>query len=135
VTRFPYDPRAGLYAAGLEFGLLPPPPAPALEDEALELLVRFEHPGKFLAVLELPGGGRLGDAAIAEAYAIEPARLAALRAGLRAQARSAAVELLEDAGRRRAVRRFPAGVVVALGDSITSPGRKSCATAWPGART
>jgi lysophospholipase L1-like esterase len=119
VTRFAYDPRAGLYVGGVDFGLAPPPPAPALDDEALELLVRFEHPAKFLAVLELPGGGRLSDAAVAEAYAIAPARLEAVREGLRAQACAAAEGLLADPELRRAARQFPSGVVVALGDSIT----------------
>lgn len=119
MTRFPYDPRSGLYAGGAEFGLPRPPEAPALAGDALELLVRFEHPGKFLAVLELPGGARLSDSAVAEAYAIAPDRLCALRDALHEQARAAAEELLEDHAVLRAVQRFPPGVVVALGDSIT----------------
>jgi acyl-CoA thioesterase I len=104
-----FDPRAGLYVAGPEFGLPPAPPAPALADDAVELLVRFEHPAKFLAVLELPGV--LSEAAVAEAYAITPSRLAAIRADLAAQVREAAAGL--DASG------LPAGVIVALGDSIT----------------
>jgi acyl-CoA thioesterase-1 len=108
VTRFAFDPRAGLYVGGPDFGL-PPAVAPPLSDDALELLVRFEHPAKFLAVLELPG--LLGEAAEAEAYGIAPPRLAAVRASLADRARAAAVGL--------DVSSLPSGVIVTLGDSIT----------------
>jgi lysophospholipase L1-like esterase len=111
VSAFPYDPRAGLYVGGRDFGLPPAPAAPGLDDEAAELLVRFEHPAKFLGVLELPGAAALGEAAIAAAYALAPARVAALRAMFAEQARAAASSL--DASG------LAPGVVVALGDSIT----------------
>ena len=105
-----YDPRAGRYAGGRAFGL-PAPELPAPDAAALELLVRFEHPAKFLAVKELPGAALLDDACLAAAYGTTPDVLAEVRARLEREVREAAASL--DAGG------MPRGTVVALGDSIT----------------
>ena len=113
-----YDPRAGLYLAGPAFGL-PRPAPPATSAEELELLVRFEHPAKFLAVLELPGAALLGHVDEARAYGCDPDAARAIRAGIARQVGSAATELLAEPGTRGALRALGSGPVVALGDSIT----------------
>ena len=116
-----YDPRAGRYVGGAAFGL-PAPAMPAVDAAQLELLVRFEHPAKFLAVKELPGAALLPDACQAAAYGTSPEQLAHLRDRLWREARDAAGELAADPATRAAIRRLPVragGTLVALGDSIT----------------
>jgi len=108
---FGYDPRAGRYVGGAAFGLPEPARPPSGADE-LRLLVRFEHPAKFLAVAELPGAAFLGDACRAAVYATEPAALDAIERELEAEVRAAARDLPRVAA-------FPSGTFVALGDSIT----------------
>jgi lysophospholipase L1-like esterase len=110
-----YDPRAGLYAAGASFGLPEPERIPVPDDRELELLVRFEHPAKLLAVAELPGAARLGGVAEARAYAVAPDAVARVRAALRSLVEAAGARLLGDPG----LHALAAGTVVALGDSIT----------------
>jgi hypothetical protein len=84
-----YDPRAGAYVGGDDFGVAaaPPPPMSAAE---LETLVRFEHPAKLLSVAELPGAAALGAAEQAVAYRTDAATVSALRARFRTQVREAA---------------------------------------------
>jgi acyl-CoA thioesterase I len=121
VTTVAYDPRRGLYVGGRPFGL-PEPLLPVPDADELELLVRFEHPGKFLAVKELPGGALRDDHCLAQAYGSSPAALARVRDRLRAELWEAADLLLGEGGVREAVAAFgvPAGgTFVALGDSIT----------------
>ena len=116
-----YDPRRGRYAGGAAFGL-PAPALPVPGAEELELLVRFEHPEKFLAVKELPGAVLLSDGFLAGAYGCSIPALAAARRRLAARLEAAADELLGDPVLRAAVERFPlaaGGTLVALGDSIT----------------
>lgn len=116
-----YDPRAGLYLGGEDFGV-PASDPPAMTDDELTTLIRFEHPAKLLAVAELPGAARLGAGALAVTYATEPAQVARRRTRLREAARAAARELLADAAMLAAVRAIPVpagGSLVALGDSIT----------------
>ena len=116
-----YDPRRGRYAGGAAFGL-PVPVLPVPGAEELELLVRFEHPEKFLAVKELPGAVLLSDGFLAGAYGCSISALAAARRRLAARLEAAADELLGDPVLREAVERFPVaagGTLVALGDSIT----------------
>ena len=105
-----YDPRAGLYVGGRAFGL-PEPVLPVPGPEELELLVRFEHPAKFLAVKELPGAVLLGDEFLAAAYGTTPAVLAEVRGRLEREVREAAASLV--------LAGVPSGTIVALGDSIT----------------
>ncbi len=100
-----YDPRRGLYLG------VPTPPLPPVPADELELLVRFEHPAKFLAVKELPGAALLGDEALATAYGTTVPELTRIRDRLTAEVRAAAAGL-DAAG-------FPPGRCVALGDSIT----------------
>ena len=104
-----YDPRAGAYVGGDDFGVAAsaPPPMSAAE---LETLVRFEHPAKQLSVAELPGAAGLGPAEQAAAYRTDAATVSSLRARFRTQVREAA---------RRLDRVPDVGRVVALGDSIT----------------
>ena len=66
MTRAAYDPRRGCYVGGPAFGL-PAPRLPVPDADELEMLVRFEHPQKFLAVKELPGSAFLDDACLAAA--------------------------------------------------------------------
>lgn len=106
-----YDPRAGLYVGGEDFGV--PPRA------EIETLVRFEHPAKLLSVAELPGAAGMSDAALAEAYGVPVDVLRELREGFRQRVRAAACELLRDETLVEAVRGLPDGTVVALGDSTT----------------
>jgi acyl-CoA thioesterase-1 len=116
-----YDPRAGLYLGGEDFGV-PATDPPAMSDEELTTLIRFEHPAKLLAVAELPGAARLDAGVLAVAYATEPEQVARRRARLRDTARTVARELLADAAMLAAVRAIPVpagGSLVALGDSIT----------------
>jgi acyl-CoA thioesterase I len=105
-----YDPRAGAYVGGDDFGAAAsaPPPMSAAE---LETLVRFEHPAKLLSVAELPGAANLSPAALAEAYATDAGTVAALRARFRTQVQAAA--------RRLDVAVPDLGTIIALGDSIT----------------
>jgi lysophospholipase L1-like esterase len=106
-----YDPRAGAYVGGDDFGVAAGAPPPMSADE-LETLVRFEHPAKLLSVAELPGAAGLSEAALAEAYATDAGSVAALRASLRSRVRAAAREVVAAP--------VPAGsTIVALGDSIT----------------
>jgi lysophospholipase L1-like esterase len=116
-----YDPRRGLYAGGRAFGL-PEPPLPVPDAAELELLVRFEHPAKFLAVKELPGAALLADHCLASAYGCSAPALARVRDLLAAELEATADALLAGAGIRAAVAAFPVragGTFVALGDSIT----------------
>jgi acyl-CoA thioesterase I len=102
-----YDPRAGAYVGGEDFGVAAtaPPPMSAAE---LETLVRFEHPAKLLSVAELPGAAELDAAAQATAYRTDAETVVALRARFRNQVAEAARGLDVAPGR-----------IVALGDSIT----------------
>jgi len=104
-----YDPRAGAYVGGDDFGLVAgaPPPMSAAE---LETLVRFEHPAKLLSVAEFPGGAGLDAAAQAAAYRTDAETVVALRARFRTQVQDAA-RLLDGVS--------SPGRIVALGDSIT----------------
>jgi acyl-CoA thioesterase I len=116
-----YDPRAGRYLAGAAFGL-PAPRPPVVDGKALELLLRFEHPAKFLAVKELPGAVLVEDDCLAALYGAPPAALPGIRRRLAGELREAAGRLLEEPGLRAAVSAFPVaagGKLVALGDSIT----------------
>lgn len=116
-----YEPRSGRYVGGRAFGL-PAPRLPVPTAAELELLVRFEHPEKFLAVKELPGGALLTDACLAAAYGCSASALARVRDELAAEVEDAAGALLDEQGLRDAVAAFPvlAGdTLVALGDSIT----------------
>jgi lysophospholipase L1-like esterase len=116
-----YDPRAGAYIGGEDFGVAAGEP-PDMNAEELDVLIRFEHPAKLLSVAELPGAAALDDAALAAAYRTDPAQLRSRRAAFRRAVRTAARELVADAGLRDAVRAIPVGAgatVVALGDSIT----------------
>jgi lysophospholipase L1-like esterase len=113
-----YDPRAGLYAGGRAFGL-PAPALPAPGAAELELLVRFEHPAKFLAVKELPGAALLDDGCLAAAYGTKPAVLAEVRARLAHEVAAVAASMVADMALREAVAALPRGTFVALGDSIT----------------
>jgi acyl-CoA thioesterase-1 len=122
VSTCPYDPPAGLYVGGREFGFATAAAAPEVGDALLARLVRFEHPAKLLGVAELPGAGSLPDALVAAAYATRPDVLARLRDELAATARGAAEALLADPRLHAAAAAFPVGaggLVVALGDSIT----------------
>jgi acyl-CoA thioesterase I len=106
-----YDPRAGAYVGGDDFGV-PAAAPPSMTAAELETLVRFEHPAKLLSVAELPGSARLGAAALAEAYGTDLETLGALRARHRTQV-AAAARTLDSVS-------VPAGAtIVALGDSIT----------------
>ena len=121
MTPVAYDPRRGRYVGGQAFGL-PAPRLPVPDAAELELLVRFEHPAKFLAVKELPGAALLGDDCLARAYGCSPAALSIVRSRLEEHLREAAAALLDERGVCEAVARFPVppgGTVVALGDSIT----------------
>ena len=102
-----YDPRAGAYVGGDDFGVAAsaPPPMSAAE---LETLVRFEHPAKLLSVAELPGAAGLGAAEQAAAYRTDAETVAALRARFRTQVAARRMDGVPDPGR-----------IVALGDSIT----------------
>jgi acyl-CoA thioesterase I len=104
-----YDPRAGAYVGGDDFGVpaTVPPPLSAAE---LETLVRFEHPAKLLSVAELPGAAGLDAAAQAAAYRTDAETVTALRARFRIQVAAAA--------RRLEMRPVPQRIL-ALGDSIT----------------
>ena len=104
-----YDPRAGAYVGGDDFGVpaSAPPPMSAAE---LETLVRFEHPAKLLSVAELPGAAGLDAAAQAKAYRTDGETVTALRARFRTQ--------VAEAARQLDVAPHP-GRIVALGDSIT----------------
>jgi acyl-CoA thioesterase I len=116
-----YDPRRGHYLGGPAFGLAAPL-LPVPDARELELLVRFEHPAKFLAVKELPGAALLDHACLARAYGCSPAALELVRSRLEEQLREAAGTLLDDPAVRDAAARFPVpagGTVLALGDSIT----------------
>jgi lysophospholipase L1-like esterase len=118
---WPYDPRAGLYVGGDDFGV-PASEPPPLGRAELEVLVRFEHPAKLLSVAEIPGAGHLDGAALAAAYRSDAATVSSLREGFRRRAEVAAEELMRDAALLEAVRRMPVpdgGTVVAIGDSIT----------------
>jgi acyl-CoA thioesterase-1 len=108
---FGYDPRAGRYVGGAAFGL-PEPARPRGEPGELRLLVRFEHPAKFLAVAELPGAAFLGLPCRAAAYDAPADEVAAIEAELAAEVRAAARDL-------PSVAAVPSGTFVALGDSIT----------------
>jgi len=122
VTAPAYDPRAGVYAAGRHFGLAEPEHLPRPDPQELELLVRFEHPAKLLAVAELPGAAGLSDGCLSEAYATTAATLEQVRARLARRVRDAAAELVADGTVQQAVRALPVptgGCLVALGDSIT----------------
>ena len=102
-----YDPRAGAYVGGEDFGVpaTAPPPMSAAE---LETLVRFEHPAKLLSVAELPGAAGLGAVEQAAAYRTDAATVDALRARFRSEVAARRLDGVPDPGR-----------VVALGDSIT----------------
>ena len=116
-----YDPRAGRYVGGAPFALpepAPPPTGPA----DLELLVRFEHPAKFLAVKELPGAAFMPRECQAALYGVGAAELVRIRHALEGATAAAAGALLAEPGVRDAVAAFPVppgGTLVALGDSIT----------------
>ena len=75
---WPYDPQGGLYVGGNDFGVVAPAPPP-LAPEALEMLVRFEHPAKVLSVAEFPGAAALDDTAVAAAYGTDVEALCAMR--------------------------------------------------------
>ena len=116
-----YDPRAGRYVGGAPFGL-PPPSPPATGAAELELLVRFEHPPKFLAVKELPGAAFMTRECQAPLYGVSAEELARIRSALEGATAAAAQALLTEPGIRDAVAAFPVppgGTFVALGDSIT----------------
>jgi acyl-CoA thioesterase-1 len=121
VSAAAYDPRAGRYVGGAPFGL-PEPSPPATGAAELELLVRFEHPAKFLAVKELPGAAFMTRESQAALYGVSAAELARIRGALEAATAAAASQLLTEPGVRDAVAAFPVppgGTFVALGDSIT----------------
>ena len=98
MTAVGYDPRRGRYLGGPAFGL-PAPRLPVPDAAELELLVRFEHPAKFLAVKELPGAALLGDDCLARAYGCSPAALSIVRSRLEEHLREAAGALLDELAR------------------------------------
>lgn len=104
-----YDPRAGAYVGGDDFGA-PAADPPPLDADELETLVRFEHPGKLLSVAELPGGAGLDATWQAAAYRTDAETVRSLRAAFRRR--------VAEAARGLAAPPDP-GTIVALGDSIT----------------
>ena len=100
----------------------------------VEEAMQYHHPEKTLA--GLPGGQEIRDEMLASLFGTDARTYREIKAEFAARARRCAHELLQDPRFARRVDRLPFArgeTMVGLGDSITSPGSRYCATYSPSA--